>query len=832
MPGKTFGWCCLTGSRGLDWLKIGLLSAFAGLALPAGCGARTGLDPYPVRDAGPDADAEVPEICPDKKVSKLRLGAVRQMDLLFVVDNSASMADKQVLLKDAVPPLVSRLVNPWCLDPASGASVAVDSPAADCPPGYAREFRPLEDLHIGVITTSLGGHGGQVCTFDTANFAQDDHARLLPNVRPGLPSYQGLGFLAWDPEGDQLPPGQNDAIQLEQDFLDHISAVGDDGCGFEAPLEAFYRFLADPEPPSDVILGNCPGGFSGCSERIGIDQTVLDQRKGFLRPDSVVAILILSDENDCSVIDEGQGWLVGQNRQAGEEVYLPRATSACAVDTNDPCCQSCAVSTSIRPAGCVPVGDDPECQKGNLTKAEDIVNLRCFDQKRRFGFDLLYPVARYVNALREPIICPHSRYRDLDCSCRMASEQALAQGLPPPPCTSVETGAPVANPLYSNLSGEAAFARDPSQVFLSGIVGVPWQDIATPETLSDPTQLEYMTAQELAEVDPGTGASRWDLLLGSREHGLPGDPFLLESVGPRSGQNPITGQSIVAPQTIDPLATINGHEFQNLPQSTLQHTCIFPLTTPRDCTVGDAFDCDCDDEDFDFTNALCQAPDGATTAFTQYFAKAYPSRRLLEVLRDYGENSITASICPKFASGPSSDLAIGYRPAVASLVQRFRCASLDARFQVDPDAFTYGQVPCTVIAVSEVEACDCNVPGRRDATGEAREDVLSLLAQQGSCGGETGFPCDSYCMCELTQLAQNALDRCQTETTSGSGAPLSGWCYVDPSAGFGNSDVVASCPVGHERNVRALGSAAPTEDEILYSVCVPSCASDAVDNDP
>jgi hypothetical protein len=256
-----------------------------------------------------------------------------------------------------------------------------------------------------------------------------------------------------------------------------------------------YRFLIAPAPPESVQLGNCPGGANGCTVKTGIDSVILEQRKAFLRPDSVVAILILSDENDCSIIDEGQGWLVGQSYQAGRDLYLPRATSACAVDTNDPCCQSCAISPSIRAAGCAPVSEDPECQKGSLTKGEDVVNLRCFDQKRRFGFDLLYPVARYVNALREPIICPHSRYRDLDCSCRMATEQALSQGLPEPPCTSVETGEPVPNPLYSNLSGEAAFARDPSQVYLSGIVGIPWQDLATPETLSDPTRLEYLTAQ-------------------------------------------------------------------------------------------------------------------------------------------------------------------------------------------------------------------------------------------------------------------------------------------------------------------------------------------------
>ena len=36
---------------------------------------------------------------------------------------------------------------------------------------------------------------------------------------------------------------------------------------------------------------------------------------------------------------------------------------------------------------------------------------------------------------------------------------------------------------------------------MSGIVGVPWQDLATPETLGDPTRLEYMTAQDRRLLD-------------------------------------------------------------------------------------------------------------------------------------------------------------------------------------------------------------------------------------------------------------------------------------------------------------------------------------------
>ncbi|HEY3236196.1 MAG TPA: hypothetical protein VGJ84_15875 [Polyangiaceae bacterium] len=49
--------------------------------------------------------------------------------------------------------------------------------------------------------------------------------------------------------------------------------------------------------------------------------------------------------------------------------------------------------------GCPPIAQDPECQKTSYTFDDDPLNLRCWDQKRRFGLDLLYPVSRYVEGL-------------------------------------------------------------------------------------------------------------------------------------------------------------------------------------------------------------------------------------------------------------------------------------------------------------------------------------------------------------------------------------------------------------------------------------------------
>ncbi|MBK9002269.1 MAG: hypothetical protein IPM35_41670 [Myxococcales bacterium] len=298
-----------------------------------------------------------------------------KVDLLLMVDNSRSMADKQAILAEAVPRLVNQLVSP------SGGG------------------KPVTDLHIGVISSSLGGHGGDQCSPNgpAANPTQNDHARLLPSVRQGLESHQGLGFLWWDPAGKG--GGETDQSKLNQAFVSHVQAVGETGCGFEASLEAWYRFLIDPSPPEDVVVQD------NLATITGVDQVVLQQRQDFLRPDSAVVVVVLSDENDCSIMDGSFNWIAAQlSNPNNTPFHLPRAASACATDPTAPCCRSCN-STEGRFRGCTPLGADPECSKGMWDDQGDHPNLRCWEQKRRFGLDFLYPTRKYAEALTQPTIC-------------------------------------------------------------------------------------------------------------------------------------------------------------------------------------------------------------------------------------------------------------------------------------------------------------------------------------------------------------------------------------------------------------------------------------------
>ncbi len=693
------------------------------------------------------------------------------MDLLFMVDNSISMADKQQILAQAVPKLVDRLINPIqvCSD-SQGHTIPAAGPSCggQYPNGPKPEFRPVTDIHIGVVTSSLGGHGAPTNFCNPqgpdaqTGSARNDKSHLLPKVRTGLSSYQNMGFLAFN--GTNGP-------EVGSDFANYVTVAGEQGCGFESSLEAWYRFLVDPAPPLTVTVTN------NYSTPTGVDQEVLTERKNFLRPDSLLGIIMLTDEDDCSISDSGLGWLVAR------QDHMPRASAACATDPNGPCCRSCALSEASPPSGCQALKVDPSCTKGAFTDKEDPLNLRCFQEKKRFGLDLLYPTQRYVNALTQVQLCPQNP--DLSCG----------------------TGdSPVANPIFANPSGSV---RDPSLVFLAAITGVPWQDIATADTLKTANALKYKTAAQL--VSGGI----WEDILGDVNTYLaPKDPLMQESIDPRAGANPITGDAIAPPGTGQG-NPINGHEYDIPDRDDLQYACIFPLPTPR----KNGQDC----ANFGQPGAspdkpLCEKIPGASSGgTTQYFAKAYPGLRQLQVLKDFGDNAILASICPKVLDQKQRDY--GYNPAVDAIVERFKSVWGQ---QCMPEALTPDpvtkQVPCTVVeARPSSVAGNCSMAGRAPVGSKLASAVRQRLKQMGRCDDAGQPACSDFNLCEITQLTEpSVLQSCLDDDPVQSG--VNGFCYVDSQQG--NPEFISSCPANERRTLRFVPQdKTPTPGAMVFLSC-------------
>ncbi|RYZ08387.1 MAG: hypothetical protein EOO73_08015 [Myxococcales bacterium] len=550
---------------------------------------------------------------------------VGKVDLLLAIDNSLSMAEKQRLFADALPELVERLVNPRCVDDAGNVVSAPASPSAACPSGSRRELKPLRDLHIGAITSSLGSHGasgaGDVCT----RAGDDDHAYLLPFVRNDVPSYDDQGYLKWDPDGLSNPPGESDAQQLADAVRVMVQSAGESGCGFESQLESVYRFLVDPEPYQTVTLD----AAGSRSEKVGVDEELLRQRAAFLRPDSSVVVLMLTDENDCSIMDESYGWLISRSNGSGVPPMF-RSTSQCQVDPNDTCCQSCG--EIVEHAGCPAMQADAECLKGKtLPLEDDSLNLRCFEQKRRFGFDLLYPTARYVSGFGGGTVLDRS-------------------------------GALVQNPLFHS----GGLTRDPSLFTFALVGGMPWQDVATTDSLSSET-LQLLTPTQLESQ------KRWPLLIGNVASNVPPqDPFMRESIDERSGTNPLTGEDIVPGSSQDPSAnSINGHEHETF-ATDLQYACTFDLPAPIECSSeAQAADvaCDCYPDDLERNRPLCNPPGGGAPTTLQYKGKAYPALRELRVARELGRRTVLGSVCSRNTSDDART-DYGYRPIFSAIGER------------------------------------------------------------------------------------------------------------------------------------------------------------------
>jgi hypothetical protein len=764
------------------------LTAMAAAAAP-GC-----LD-YPIAPLEPRTTTTI--------VERLTQSSVDKIDLLLVIDNSRSMADKQEILRLAVPDLVEQLINPKCvLEDGSEATTQPSSPLEDCPNSASkREFEPILNIHIGVVTSSLGGHGADSCS-GQSDASENDKGQLITRqttgVTPGVvPTYQGLGFLVWDPDPNSPthdPQGETSATNLINNLGLLVAGAGEVGCGFEATLEAWYRFLVDPDPYETVEVE------SQVAILKGTDGVLLTQRKNFLRPDSLLAVIMLTDENDCSTRDGGQYYFAGQIYSPGttQQYHLPKARPECATNPNDPCCRSCGQSQDGCPDASAHCDANSDGKVDVLSNLDDAINLRCFDQKRRFGIDFLYPTDRYVDGVSLPQVYDRN-------------------------------GNVQSNPLFVDLdpTDDISNVRDAGLVFVAGIVGVPWQDIARKNANGQPDLLNGCSGpcdepgsqvggfQNAAEM---LANGTWDLILGDpscyhTDAGcLPNDPLMIESVEPRSGVHPVTGDPIAQPG--NPAGNgVNGSEYDIPQRDDLQYACIFDLATPRDCSAAGASEsCDCKGanvpDDLN-QNPLCWNG----TAFTnlQTGAKGYPGIRMLQVLRRIGDQGIVGSICPEQQSDPSL-FNFGYRPAIGAIVERLKLA---LGGQCLPRSLTpnaEGQVDCVIIeaAINNDCAAQCNRPGHEPID---KNDPAVKAAEKDSAN--PGW----NCFCKITQLSDAELVTCQNDP--GENLGIDGWCYVDAASvpPTGNPEIVANCPATEQRIIRFVGEGQGATGATLFITC-------------
>jgi hypothetical protein len=376
-----------------------------------------------------------------------------QVDLLFDIDNSASMGDKQALLELAIPDLVNRLVNPNCVD-ANGAAKGPSMAGTCTAAGTTAEFPAVHDMHLGIVSSSLGTRGGDLCfptqmTNNGEAFLDgnpslsshtDDQGHLLGRTSLAPPAGMAptnaetetpspvvgtQNFLDWFPSPSTNDPtatvgpqaltpatALTDVATFETDFANLVTGVHAYGCGIESQLESWYRFLIQPDPYASIAGAPNVATDPPQGSWVGYDQVIIQQRHDFLRPNSLVAIIVLSDENDSEIDTRSFGgaavnWMVNggpttaPNGTETAAFYPPKGTSICQTDPGNASCTSCAYKTNPT---------DPNCVAGNDTYTSPVdwgndANLRHVHMKQKYGLDRLqYPIQRYYVGLTSPTV--------------------------------------------------------------------------------------------------------------------------------------------------------------------------------------------------------------------------------------------------------------------------------------------------------------------------------------------------------------------------------------------------------------------------------------------
>lgn len=213
------------------------------------------------------------------------------LDLLLAVDGSSSVGEEQWSFVQALPALLAAL--------ASG-----DADGDGVPEG-----RGFETIQIGVVTSDMGVGGHTVPGCAEADFGDDGALRDRGAIAMSgcMASYPR--FLRWEP-----------GLDLEEVAASArcVARVGTGGCGFEQPLEGLLKAISPSAPTAwtapdyvpPMFYRDTPGHADGVND-------------GFVRAGSLLAVLLMTDEDDCSASDP--------------EIYRPDSETYARIDLGRRC---------------------------------------------------------------------------------------------------------------------------------------------------------------------------------------------------------------------------------------------------------------------------------------------------------------------------------------------------------------------------------------------------------------------------------------------------------------------------------------------------------------
>lgn len=167
-------------------------------------------------------------------------GPLREVDMLFMVDNSGSMLEEQAKLRRNIPALISSL--------------------RALPGG-------LPNLHLGIVSSDVGAGNLTLSGNPACSRPGGDSGRFQVKAGCGLDGTQGNFLISLNNDT------QHNFTGALEDVFSCLADLGARGCGFEHPLQSIRVALAEKYTP---------------------------ENSGFLRGGALLVIVMLTDEDDCS----------------------------------------------------------------------------------------------------------------------------------------------------------------------------------------------------------------------------------------------------------------------------------------------------------------------------------------------------------------------------------------------------------------------------------------------------------------------------------------------------------------------------------------------------
>jgi len=209
---------------------------------------------------------ERPELRPEMTFGKNFQQTInRNVDMLFLVDDSSSMRLSQENLLRNFPTFMTTLQS--------------------APQG-------LPNIHVAVISSDMGAGDGSVAGCDTSGGKQG----IFQYTPRGTCTASGL-----EPGATYISDiaGTRNYTGMLPDVFTCIAAIGETGCGFEHQFASILRAL----------------GADG--------RAAPQENQGFLRPDAYLAIIMITNEDDCSATPGVPLFDTGSNTNIASQLGPP-----------------------------------------------------------------------------------------------------------------------------------------------------------------------------------------------------------------------------------------------------------------------------------------------------------------------------------------------------------------------------------------------------------------------------------------------------------------------------------------------------------------------------